>query len=219
LARLKRGAAAWLSFIALLWLIQVLASVGDWDRAALAVRPHEAAGLVGVLTAPLIHGSVQHLLSNSLALGVIGTALVVGWPRASRWVVPLIWVGSGLAVWLFAREAAHLGASGLAYGMMFFVLVAGIARRDSRSVALVLIVLFLHGGMIWGILPLQAGVSFESHLAGAVWGCLCALAMRERRGPRPRPRKYQWEGKAIDDEHPAADLFRAPGDDRPDGRH
>ncbi len=214
LVRLRRGAAGWIGFVILLWLIEGWATLGDWQRAALAVRPHEAAGLVGVVTAPLIHGSGSHLLSNSLPLIVIGTALVFGWPRASRVVLPLLWLGSGLAVWMFAREAAHLGASGVAYGMMFFVFFAGVLRRDPRSVGLVLIVLFLHGGMVWGVLPLREGVSFESHLSGAMLGAICAFALRERRPPARKRRKYAWEGKDIDEEHPAADLFIERDGDR-----
>lgn len=207
LIRLRHAAGMWIGFVGLLWLIEGWATLGDWQRAALAVRPHEPTGLIGVVTAPLIHGSGSHLLSNSLPLVVIGTALGFGWPRAGRVVVPILWLGSGLAVWLFAREAAHLGASGVAYGMMFFVFFAGVLRRDPRSVGLVLIVLFLHGGMVWGVLPLRAGVSFESHLSGAILGTICAFALRERRPTRRQRRKYAWEGKAIDEEHPAADLF------------
>lgn len=205
--RLRAAAVAVVLFTAGLWLIHGLASAAGWDMAALAVRPREPSGLVGIVTAPLVHGSAGHLFSNTLPLLVLGTALLFGSPRATRIALPVIWLGSGLAVWLFARDAAHLGASGLAYGMMTFVFLAGILRRDRRSIGLGLIVFFLHGSMIWGVLPLRAGVSFESHLAGAVTGVICAIALRERDGPRQRPRKYAWEGKEIDDEHPAAELF------------
>ena len=205
--RFRRAAIIVAGFTTLLWLIHGLAVAGGWDLATLGVRPRVAAGLVGVVTAPLVHGSAGHLFSNTLPLLVLGTALLFGSPRAARVVVPIVWLGSGMAVWLFARPAAHIGASGLAYGMMTFVFLAGVLRRDPRSVALALIVFFLHGSMIWGVLPLRAGVSFESHLAGAVLGLLCALALRDRDGPRGRPRKYAWEGKEIDDEHPAAELF------------
>lgn len=205
--QLRRSAIFWALLVALLWLIHALAVLGDWDRAALAVRPREWSGLIGLLTAPLVHGSASHLLSNSLPLVVIGVALGLASPRSAPVIVAIVWIGAGLGVWLLGRDAAHLGASGLAYGMMFYVLFAGILHRDRRSVALVLIVLFLHGGMIWGVVPLREGVSFESHLSGAVVGAVCAFALRERGRPQGRPRKYAWEGKAIDEEHPAADLF------------
>lgn len=206
--RFRAAAAAVVAFTGLLWLIHAVALAGGWPGAALGIRPRDPAGLVGIVTAPLVHGSAGHLFSNTLPLLVIGTALLFGSPRAARIVVPVVWLGSGVAVWLFARDAVHLGASGLAYGMLTFVFLAGVLRRDPRSVALTLLVFFLHGSMIWGVLPLREGMSFESHLAGAVIGLVLALALRERDAPRQRPRKYAWEGKEIDEEHPAADLFR-----------
>lgn len=204
--RLRRAGVFMAALVAVLWVVHAAATLGGWDLRPLGVRPGVPAGLIGVVTAPLVHGSWSHLFSNTLPLLVLGTAMLYGAPRAARVALPAIWLGSGVAVWLLARESAHLGASGLAYGMMFFVFVSGIARRDRRSVALALIVFFLYGGMIWGVLPIEAGVSFEYHLFGAIAGIACALVLRER-DPRPRRRKYAWEGEEIDMEHPAADLF------------
>ena len=205
--RFRAAVGAVVVFTGLLWAIHGVSLVTDSHLAVLGIRPREIGGLIGVVTAPLVHGSVSHLFSNTLPLLVLGTALLFGSPRAARIVLPLVWLGSGLAVWLFARDAIHIGASGLAYGMMTFVFVAGVLRRDKRSIALTLLVFFLHGSMIWGVLPLRAGVSFESHLAGAVIGVALAFALRERDAPRGRARKYAWEGQAIDEEHPAAELF------------
>lgn len=208
--RLRAVLAGVAGFVALLWIIHGAAEVGDWAVGALGIRPGDAAGLIGVVTAPLVHGSWAHLVGNTLPLLVLGTAMTYGTPRAAAIALPLIWLGSGLAVWLFAREAVHLGASGLSHGMMFFVFVVGILRRDRRSIALALLVFFLYGGMVWGVLPLEPGVSFEYHLFGAIAGVASAAALR-RRDPLPERRKYAWEGQEIDTEHPAADLFR---DDR-----
>ncbi|MDZ7747789.1 MAG: rhomboid family intramembrane serine protease [Halofilum sp. (in: g-proteobacteria)] len=213
LERLRAAGAAVTGLVALLWAIHGLAAMGDWALAPLGVRPGTASGLIGVLTAPLVHGSWGHLLGNTLPLLVLGTAMAFGTPRAAAIALPAIWLGSGLAVWLFARPAVHLGASGIAYGMMLFVFTAGVRRRDRRSIALALIVFFLHGGMIWGVLPLAAGVSFEYHLAGALVGLVCALLLGRRDPVPPRPRKYAWEGEPIDREHPAADLFPDDGAD------
>jgi membrane associated rhomboid family serine protease len=212
--RLQRAALLAGGFVALLWLVQILAAAGDWNLTVLGVRPGAAPGLIGVITAPLVHGSWGHLFGNTLPLLVIGTAMLYGLPRSARFALPVIWLASGLAVWLLARPSVHLGASGLAYGMMFYLLTAGLARRDPRSIAITLIVLFLHGGMIWGVLPLAAGVSFEYHAAGAFTGILAAVALHRRDPVPPRPRKYAWEGEEIDLEHPAADLFRGEADER-----
>ncbi len=215
--RFRAVVAAVAAFISLLWLIHGIAMASGWSPGVLGIRPLDPVGLIGIVTAPLVHGSASHLFSNTLPLFVLGTALLFGSPRAARVVVPVLWLGSGLAVWLFARDAVHIGASGLAYGMMTFVFLAGVLRRDARSAALSMLVFFLHGSMIWGVLPLREGISFESHLAGAVIGLFLAIALRGRDAPRERPRKYAWEGKEIDEEHPAAELFMDP-DDRPSDR-
>lgn len=212
--RLQRAATLAGGFVALLWVVHIVSVAGDWDRAALGVRPGNVAGLIGVITAPLVHGSWGHLVANTLPLLVIGTAMLYGLPRSAPFALPIVWLGSGLAVWLVARPSVHLGASGIAYAMMFYLLTAGIVRRDPLSIAITLIVLFLHGGMIWGVLPLAAGVSFEYHAAGAIAGIVAALALHRRDPVPPRPRKYAWEGKEIDLEHPAAELFTGEPEDR-----
>ena len=168
-----------------LWLIHLLFMAMGVSPTGLGVRPGENP-LPGILTAPLVHGSAVHLFSNTLPLLVLGTAMFFALPRASRLALPIIWLASGLAVWLFAREASHIGASGLSYGMMFFLFVAGVLRRDRLSMALALIVFFLYGGMIWGVLPQGPGVSFEYHLAGALSGAVCAFLLRHR-DPVPLP--------------------------------
>ena len=184
--------------VALLWLIHIAFALGGWSPSVLGVRPGELAGLLGVLTAPLVHGSWGHLMGNSAALLVLASALIYGTPHAARIALPVIWLASGVAVWLFAREAAHIGASGLTYGMMFFVFIIGILRRDKRSIALALLVFFLYGSMIWGLLPVVPGVSFEYHLFGAVTGAICAFLLRAR-DPLPPRRRYSWEEEDVID--------------------
>lgn len=191
-SRLKRAAGAAALFIAALWVIHGLGALLDITLGVLGVRPGAPAGLHGVLTAPLVHGSARHLLANTPPLLVLGTAMLYGYPRASKIALPLIWLVSGLGVWLFAREATHLGASGLTYGMMFFVFVIGILRRDRPSIALAMIVFFLYGSMVWGVLPLKPGISFEFHLFGALAGIAAAFLLR-RRDPLAQRRLYDWE--------------------------
>ncbi|WP_435104026.1 rhomboid family intramembrane serine protease [Arhodomonas sp. AD133] len=167
-------------FVVALWAIQGMAALLGMSLGPLGVQPREVAALHGVVTAPLVHGSYSHLMANTPALLVLGVAMLYGYPRASRIALPIIWLGSGLGVWLFAREAVHLGASGLMYGMMLFVFVMGILRRDRPSMALAMLVFFLYGGMIWGVLPLKPGISFESHLFGALAGVAAAFLLRHR---------------------------------------
>lgn len=196
---LRTTALACGAFVVLLWLIHFLITVSGWDATALALRPGEPAGLLGVATAPLIHGSWLHLFGNTLALLVLGIGVLYGTPMAARIALPLIWIGSGVGVWLFAREAAHVGASGLTYGMMFFIFFLGILRRDKRSIALSLLVFFLYGSMIWGIFPGDPGVSFEYHFFGALAGTFSAFLLRHH-DPLPVSRPDDW-----DDEEPPDD--------------
>ena len=95
-------------------------------------------------------------------------------------------------MWLLARPALHIGASGITYGLMFFVFTIGVLRWDPRAIALAMIVFFLHGSMVWGVLLLDPEVSFETHLAGAAIGVALAFALRWRDPPPPRKR-YSWE--------------------------
>lgn len=117
--------------------------------------------------------------------------------------MPAIYIGSGLGVWLFARSSFHFGASGLIYGMMFFLFVSGILRRDRLSIAISLIVFFLYGSMVWGIFPVEPGISFESHLFGAVLGTSLAIVLRKR-DPARMDKQYDWEEERedIEDQSP-----------------
>jgi membrane associated rhomboid family serine protease len=103
----------------------------------------------------------------------------------------MIWLGSGALAWLIGRPSLHFGASGLIYGLLAFVFVGGVLRRDLRSVSVSLLVGFLYGSLIWGVLPLRPHMSWELHLGGAVMGCLMALVYR--RWDRVPVLRYDWE--------------------------
>ena len=191
--RLGRALAWMLGFTGGLWLIRLVQSLGDLQLARFGVLPGDPGGLAAVLWAPLIHGSGAHLFANSAPLLVLGSALLFGYPRAARLALPAIYLGSGLGVWLFARAAYHIGASGLTFGMMFFVFTMGALRWDRRAIALALVVFLLYGGMIWGILPSTPNISFEYHFFGAAMGVACAIALRNLDAPQAE-RYYPWTG-------------------------
>jgi membrane associated rhomboid family serine protease len=170
-----------------MWFLRFFETATGVELIGLAVVPRELFGLIGVLTAPLIHGDFAHLISNSLPVLFLGTGLLYLYPRSAPIVLAIVYFGSGLAVWFFARPSAHLGASGLTYGLVTFLFFSGVLRRDPPAIGLALIVAFLYGGTIWGVLPIEQGVSFESHLAGAALGLICSLALRDRDGLRTRP--------------------------------
>jgi len=203
--RLRIAFVIALSFALLLWAVKLAEYFGGFDFTQFGIYPRQVGGLAGVAFSPFIHGSFAHLFANTAPIIVIGTMLLYGYPRAAKVLLPVVYLGSGVAVWLFAREAYHIGASGLAFGMLFFVLTVGILRWDRRAIALSLVVFFLYGGMIWGVLPVAREVSFESHLSGALIGIVLAFLLRHR-DPEPPRQQYSWER-----EEEEADDYDWPG--------
>jgi membrane associated rhomboid family serine protease len=196
-----------LGFTALLWLIFLMNWAFDVDPDPFGIRPREPAGIVGIFLAPLVHGGFAHIAANTLPIVVLGTAMLFLYPNASLRALPVIYLGPGIAVWLFGRSSVHFGASGLIYGLVSFIFIAGLLRRDRRAIAASLIVAFMYGSLTLGLLPTPPEVSWETHLAAAVIGALLALALR-RFDVLP-PKRYAWEDESdeqpvIDEEHPSA---------------
>jgi membrane associated rhomboid family serine protease len=197
-----------LGFVALIWLIQLLNWALDLAPADFGVRPRELAGLPGILFAPLVHGGFGHLIANSPPLLVLGTAMLYLYPSSALRVLPAVYLGTGVAVWLFARGSAHVGASGLIYGLVSYIFVAGLIRRDRRAIAASLLVCFMYGALVWGVLPLERGVSWETHLAAALIGLVLAIVLRRLDIP-PR-RRYTWEDEEEEKNETETDNY--PGD-------
>lgn len=184
----------------ILWLIQIANALFGLEIVRFGVYPREILGLRGILFMPLIHGSFAHIFSNTLPLLILGTAMLLGYPRSSKYVFPIVYFGVGLMVWLFGRDSFHVGASGINFGLFTFVFVIGALRWDKRAIALSCLVFFMYGGMIWGIFPTEPGVSFESHFFGAAIGVLCAIIFRDY-DTKPPEKRYDWEDETeeLDD--------------------
>jgi len=181
-------------FVVLLWIIRIIEELFKINLVEFGVHPRNWFGLIGIFTAPLIHGSFNHLMSNTLPLLFLGVGLFYFYKNSSKRVFVLLYILPGICVWFFGRESYHIGVSGLIYGLASFIFFSGIIRRDTRSIALALLVTFLYGGMIWGVLPLDPGISWEYHLFGAVWGVILAFVYRKS-DPYKR---YDWEDEPDD---------------------
>jgi membrane associated rhomboid family serine protease len=189
--RLLRALNISLAFVLVLFAVFLLQ--GTFDVAPWTVQPKTLAGLRGLLTAPLLHGSLEHFGANAISLLLLGTLAGTTYPRATARALPLLWVGSGLGAWLLGEAGSyHLGASGLTHGLMFLVFTLGLLRRDRPSIAAAMIAFFLYGGMLLTVLPREPGVSWQAHLGGAVAGVIAAWMFR-RSDPLPPRRKYSWE--------------------------
>jgi membrane associated rhomboid family serine protease len=185
-----------MSFVLLLFLVHFIQWSMQSDFARFGVFPREVKGLSGILTSPLIHSDLEHLLSNSFSLLILMFGLFYFYREASATAFTIIYLLSGLFVWLFGRHSYHIGASGIVYGLAAYIFFSGLFRRDRKSMALSLIVVFLYGGMVWGIFPIKPEISFESHLAGALVGVVLAFAFRKY----DPPEKYDWEEEEEDDD-------------------
>ena len=178
-------------FMVALWLVFLLDALFGLKLNRFGLRPGSVPGLIGIVTAPLLHGSLSHIFSNSISLVVSLTAILYLYPNSSTRVIPMIWLGSGLMAWLIGRPSMHIGASGLIYGLLAYVFFSGILRRDMRSVSVSLLVGFLYGSMIWGVLPIRPHMSWELHLSGGLMGVL--LAFLYRKWDRVPVIRYDWE--------------------------
>ena len=178
----KTRAAMLLGLMALVWSVSLYGLFVD-ERVvfALALVPRRLDSLPGILGTPLVHGSVAHLLANTVPLLVLGGMVVMrGAAYYVRTTLAIVVLG-GLGLWLLGRDAAHVGASGLAFGYFGFLVARGYYERRVGSIAVSLLVVVVYGGMIFGVVPRGDHVSWEGHLFGLLAGGLCA----RWRLPRP----------------------------------
>jgi len=163
-------------FLALMWLIFAIEWVLPGNLSHFGILPRELAGLIGVAFSPLLHGSLFHLLSNSFPVVILGSMLAVFYKDNFWDVVIGIWILSGLGTWLIGRDNYHIGASGIIFGLMFFLFVSGIITKRIKALLAATVVFVLYGGtLIFGLLPTKVHVSFEGHIAGALSGIAIAL--------------------------------------------
>lgn len=193
-----------MGLVAGIWLAWLGAFVLGWNMDDLGIRPRDAHGLIGILTAPFVHASFAHLMSNTLPLGLLAALALYAYPRATRPALPFIWIVSGIGVWLWARTSIHVGISGIAHGLMFFLFFMGLLRRDRLAIAIALTVFFLYGGMVMTVLPRDPQVSFEYHLFGAIAGIIAAFLWHGR-DPQPPRKRYSWEIEEEESEREAVD--------------
>lgn len=174
-----------IAFVAVIWGTFFLGLVLPFDINSLGLTPRTLVGLVGIPAAPFLHANLQHLLSNTVPLFVLLTLLAGSNARSWEIVIDVVLLG-GLLLWLFGRPATHVGASGLIFGLIAFLIVSGIRERRILSLMVAVIVAFLYGGtLLAGILPrLGSQVSWDGHLFSAMGGAIVAYALTRQPGPR-----------------------------------
>jgi membrane associated rhomboid family serine protease len=185
-------------FLVLIWLVKFCEMVFHWDFSDYGLFPLKISGLIGIVTAPLIHANFSHLLANSAPLFFLSWGIFYFYKEVAFKVFILIYIISGFWIWLFARDAFHIGASGLIYGFSSFLFLSGLIRREGKLMAISMLIIFLYGGMVWGIFPLKEQVSWESHLMGLLAGILIAWFYRKE---GPQKKTYQWN-EEEDEKYP-----------------
>ncbi|MCH7772850.1 MAG: rhomboid family intramembrane serine protease [Bacteroidetes bacterium] len=183
-----------LTFPMIMWMVYFISLSLNLDLSRMGILPRDMIGILGIISGPIVHANFSHLLSNTMPLLILGWTIFFFYSKVSYKSFIVIYVLTGLLVWLFAREVYHIGASGIVYGFVSFLFFSGIFRRDNKSIAIALIVTFLYGGIVWGIFPGQKGISWESHLFGGIAGIITAFIFRKI----DPPKQYDWEDEEDD---------------------
>ena len=187
--------------VGIFWLVKLAEDYLDSDLTEYGILPMQIEGLRGILFSPFIHSSYDHLLSNSIPFLILSFALFYFYRKLAYRILFFIYILSGICVWLGGRDSYHIGASGIVYGLAFFLFFSGVFRKDANLLTIGIIVVFLYGSMFWGIFPIKPGISWESHLWGSASGVLLAYYYRNQGPVRP---VSSWENEPDDDEEETA---------------
>lgn len=170
-----------LRVIFLMWLFFLVEFSYGIPLSRFGILPRSPVGLIGIITGPLIHANLIHLISNTFPLLFLGTMLFYFYPKIANQVFLRAYLWTNILVWLFARSAPHIGASGLVYGIAFFLIFFGLFRRDFMSLAISIVTTLTYGSIFYGVLPSDPRVSWESHFGGALVGIASAVTFRARK--------------------------------------
>jgi len=186
-----------LLFVILIWIAFWVELRFDFKFTRWGIYPMKAEGLKGIIFAPFIHGSLKHLFNNSIPLFALSAALFFFY-RNVRWKV-LLWgtLLTGLLTWVIARPAMHIGASGVVYMLVAFLFFKGIISRRYQLIAISMIVVFLYGGLLWYLFPIDPKISWEGHLSGFIVGLILAFVLKQQ---NVENKKYAWEQEDYDPE-------------------
>lgn len=187
------------AIVVVIWLIKLGEIIFNVNLGFLGIYPLKFEGLWGIICSPLIHADLNHLYANTIPLFILSAALFYFYKEIAFKIFLFIYFTTNIWVWIIARDAWHIGASGIIYGLFSFIFVSGILRKHTQLMALSMFVIFLYGGLIWGIFPnnFQKEISWESHLMGLIAGLIFAIYFRK---DGPQKIEYQWNEDESDDD-------------------
>lgn len=188
-----------LVFVGILWIVKLTENLLELDFTSFGILPLHLEGLPGIIFSPFIHSGYEHLMSNSIPFLILTFALLYFYRKLAYRIFFLIYILSGICVWLGGRESWHIGASGIVYGLASFLFFSGAFRKDANLLTIGIIVVFLYGSMFWGILPIKPEISWESHLWGSASGLMLAFYYRNQGPVRPTA---SWENEPEEEDSP-----------------
>ena len=175
----KRNISLYATFylIIILWAVFGVQQLFHLNFEQFGIIPRTKQGLIGIIFAPFIHANIEHIAYNTIPLFTLSLILALLKPKGGIWIWWLLSVTTGLLVWIFARgNAVHIGASGVIFALIGFLITYGIFRRSLGSIITTIVIAALYGSFLWGILPTKSWISWESHLLGLVnglfWGII-----------------------------------------------
>lgn len=180
-----------------LWIVGIYQYFSNEELMYYGIYPLKTTALKGIITHIFIHANMAHLISNSFPLFFLMWCLFYFYKPLAWIVFIVIYISTGLWLWLFGREAWHIGASGIIYGLASFLFTSGVLRKEKKLMALSLLIIFLYGSMVWGIFPIQPNISWEAHLLGLIAGIVVAIYYKKQ---GPQPPKPQWEDDDDDND-------------------
>ncbi len=163
-------------FVVLIWLLEIVDTfVLRQSLNQYGIIPQNIIGLRGILFAPFLHGDLPHVAANTMPFLVLGWFIMLRGLRQFYFVSFVAALATGVGTWVLGRpNSVHIGASGVIFGYLGFLLFRGYFERSFAAISLSFLAAFLYGGVIWGILPSSTGISWEGHLSGFIGGAIAA---------------------------------------------
>ncbi|MDK3159170.1 rhomboid family intramembrane serine protease [Kamptonema cortianum] len=169
------------TLVAIFWIVEIVdVMVFQGQLDTFGILPRHPIGLRGILLAPFLHGSFNHLIANTLPFLTLGWLVMLKETRDFFIVSAITLLISGLGVWLFGSSGFHIGASGVIFGYLGFLLLRGYFERSFVTIFLSVVVGFFYGSLLWGVLPTVPGISWEGHLFGFIGGGVAAYLLSDR---------------------------------------
>lgn len=192
--------------LVVMWIVKLAEFFLNTSFAEFGLRPRDLVGLRGIIFMPFLHGDFEHLISNSMPCLLLSTALFHFYQKTAWKILFWIWIMSGLWLWMIEDPHTHIGASAVIYGLVSFLFFAGIFHKQRQLLSFSLLIAFLYGGLIWGILPTTAQISWQGHLFGFIAGLICAIYFqktttklfpKKKLSDTPTHNLWQYEEKYI----------------------